>query len=159
MLMDQTDLVPELVMGHLLNMCKDSAHWAFHHQCECRLDAHTHLQDKTETRPRTLLALEELQEQHPEEVLVQELQEHHRCIHRDKQCWLQSRPQRCKQALEALDQGLALGQKEMEQELAGTAARVWQALLLALRSKYQLREGSLLPRRCGKQLQGQVPAR
>ena len=151
--------MPELVTGHLLNMCKDSDRWAFHHQCECKLDAHTHLQDNGETRLRTLLALEELQEQHPEEVLVQELQEHHQCIHRDKQCWLPSRRQQCKQALEALDQGPAPGQKAMGQELAGTAARAWQALLLALRAKYQLREGSLVPRRCGKQLQGQVPAR
>lgn len=156
--MDQTDLVPELVKGHLLNMCKDSDHWAFHHQCECRLDARTHLRDSGETRPRTLLALEELQEQLQEEVLVQEVQEDHRCIHKDKRCWLQSRPLWCKQALEVLGQGLVLGQKEMEQELAGTAARVWQVLLSALRPKYQLREGSLVPRRCGKQLQGQVPA-
>lgn len=159
MLMDQMDLVPELVTGHLLNMCKDSDRWAFHHQCECKLGAHTHLQDNGETRPRTLLALEEQQEQHLGVVLVQELQEHHQCIHTDKQCWLQSRPQRCKQALEELDQELALGQKEMEQELADMAARVWQALLLTLRAKYQLRGGSLAPRRCGKQLQGQVPAR
>jgi hypothetical protein len=159
MLMDQTDLVPELARGHLLNMCKDNDHWAFHHQCECKLDARTRLQDSGETRPRTLLALEELQEQHQEEVLVQELQERHRYIHRDKQCWPLFRPQWCRRASEALDQGLALGQKETEQELAGTAARVWQALLSAPRPKYQLREGSLVPRKCGKQLQGQVPAR
>jgi len=159
MLMDQMDLEPELVRGHLLNMCKGSDHWAFHHQYEYRLDAHIHLQDNDETRPHTLLALEELQEQHPEEALVQEVQEDHHCIHKDKQCWLQSRPHWCTQAWEVLGQGLALDRKEMEQGLAGTAGRVWQALLSALQAKYQLREGSLVPRRCGKQLQGQAPAR
>lgn len=158
MLMDPTDLVLALVKGHLLNMCTDRNHWAFRHRCECRPDAHTHPRDSGETRPRTLLALEELLEQHLEEVLAQELQEHHRYIHKGKRYWLQSRPLWCKQALEALDQGLALGQKAMEQERAGTAARVWQVLLSAPRPKYQPIEDSLVPRRCGKQLQGQVPA-
>lgn len=90
MLMDQTDLVPEQVRGHLPDMCKDSDRWAFHRQCECKPDAHTHQQDNGESHPRILLALEELQEQHQEAVLVQEPQEHHPCTHTDTQCWLQS---------------------------------------------------------------------
>jgi len=85
MLMDQLDLAPELVRAHLPNMCKDSGHWAFHHQCGCKLDAHTHLQDSAETHPGTLLALEELQEQHLEAVLVQGGQEVHPHIHKGRQ--------------------------------------------------------------------------
>jgi len=158
MLMDQTDPVPELVRGHLPNMCKDSDHWALCRQCECKLDAHTHLQGNGETHPRTLLALEELQERHLEGVPAQELQEHHQYIHMDKQCLLQSHQLWYKQASEAQAQGLALGQTEMEQELAGKAARVLPALLSTLQVKHQLREDSLVPKKCGKQLQGQAPA-
>lgn len=77
MLTDQMDLARELVRAHPPNMCKDSDHWAFHHQCECKLDEHTHPQGSAETHPGTLLALEELQEQHLEVVLVQEVQEVH----------------------------------------------------------------------------------
>jgi len=53
---------------------------------------------------------------------------------------------------------LALGLKGMEQELAGKAIHVLRALLSTLQLKYLLGEDSWDLRKCGKQLQEQVPA-
>jgi len=84
MLMDQLDLALELVRAHLPSMCKDSDHWAFHHQYECKLGARTHPQGSAETHPGTPLDLEELQEQHLEAVLVQEVQAVHPYIRKGR---------------------------------------------------------------------------
>jgi len=84
MLMDQMDLAPELVRVPPPDMCKDSDHWAFHHQYECKLDEHTHPQGSAENHPGTLLGLEELQELHLEVVLVQEVQEVHPCTRKGR---------------------------------------------------------------------------
>jgi hypothetical protein len=155
MLMGLMVLVLEQVMGHPPNMCRDSVHWVLCHQCECRLDAHTHLQDNDEIHPRTQLALEQLREQHQAEVPVLEAPEDRRCTHKGKLNWLQCHPLCYRRPWGVLAQGLALGPKEMEPELVGMANHVLRALLSVLRLKYQPKEGFLVPMMCGKRLQGQ----
>jgi len=158
--MDQIHLVLGLVMGHLPNKCKDSGRWACYHQCAYRLGERTRLQGNGETHPRTLLALERLQEQHLEEELVLELQEHHLYRRTDKLRWLLSHPHCCKRPLEALGLGPELDPKKaMEPEPVRMATHVSQAPLSNLQGKYQPMQDSLAPILCGKQLQGQVPAR
>ena len=150
-------LVLEQEMGHLPDMCKDSGHWLWSHQCECKLDAHTHQQDNDEIHPRTRPALEELQEQHQEEGPVLEAQVDHLCTHKDKLNWLQCHPLWSTQPLGALAQGLELGLKEMARELVGMAIRALPILLSVPQLKSQPREGFLVLMMCGKQLQGQAP--
>jgi len=156
--MDQMDLVLELEMGHLPNKCKDSGHWTLYHQCECKLGERIRLRGSGGNHPHTLLALEELREQHREEELVLELQERHQYRHTDKLCWLQSRQRNCTLPLEVLGLGLALDLKAMEPELAGMAVHVLQARLSSLPKKYLPMQGSLVQGKCGKQPQGQAPA-
>lgn len=156
--MDQMDLVLELEMGHLPNKCKGSGRWALYHQYECKPDARTRPPGNGETHPRTLLALEGRQEPHLEEERVLELQEHHRYKRTDKPCLQQSHPQWCTLPSEELGLGLAPDLKAMEPELAGMATRVLRSLLSALPGRYLPTQGSSVPKKCGKRLQGQVPA-